>query len=54
MGSYTKPLICDRENILAVSEALQRVQIFCGDFEQTLSFAEKIHFFILIQSFYKT
>lgn len=41
MGSYTKPLICDKENILAVSEVLKSVQILCGDFEQTLSFAEK-------------
>lgn len=36
MGSYKKPIICDRENILAVSKALQNVEILCGDFEQTL------------------
>ncbi len=40
MGSYKKPTICDKENILAVSEALQRVEILCGDFEQTLTYAE--------------
>lgn len=39
MGSYKKPTICDRENLLAVSEALQKVDILCGDFEQTLNYA---------------
>ncbi len=39
MGGYKKPTICDRENILAVSNALQKVEILCGDFEQTLDFA---------------
>jgi len=41
MGSYKKPTICDKENILAVSECLQKVEILCGDFEQTLHYAEK-------------
>jgi DNA adenine methylase len=40
MGSYKRPTICDRENILAVSEALQKVEILCGDFEETLNFAD--------------
>lgn len=39
MGSYKKPTICDKENILAVSEALKKVEILCGDFEQTLPYA---------------
>lgn len=39
MGSYKKPMICDRENILAVSKVLQNVEILCGDFEQTLPYA---------------
>jgi len=38
MGGYKKPTICDKENILAVSNALQKVEILCGDFEQTLDF----------------
>ncbi|MDR4988887.1 MAG: DNA adenine methylase [Bacteroidales bacterium] len=38
MGSYKKPTICDNKNILAVSNALQRVEILCGDFEQTLEY----------------
>lgn len=40
MGSYKKPTICDKENILAVSEALQKVEILCGDFEQTINYAD--------------
>ena len=38
-GRYTKPLICDKRNIIAVSEALQKVEILCGDFEQTMQHA---------------
>jgi len=41
IGSYKKPTICDKENILAVSKALQKVEILCGDFEQTLEYADK-------------
>lgn len=40
IGSYKKPTICDKENILAVSEALQKVEILCGDFVQTLEYAD--------------
>lgn len=40
MGGYKRPTICDRENIFAVSEALQKVEILCGDFEQTLEFTD--------------
>jgi len=36
MGGYKKPTICDDTNILAVSEALQKVEILCGDFEATI------------------
>lgn len=45
MGGYKKPTICDKENILAVSQALQKVEILCGDFEQTLDFATNNSFF---------
>lgn len=41
IGSYKRPTICDKENILAVSEALQKVEILCGDYEQTLNYADK-------------
>lgn len=40
MGSYKRPTICDKENILAVNQALQKVEILCGDYENTLSYAD--------------
>lgn len=45
MGSYKKPTICDANNILAVSEALQKVEILCGDYTETLKKATKNSFF---------
>ncbi|MCC6549013.1 MAG: DNA adenine methylase [Ignavibacteriaceae bacterium] len=45
IGSYKKPMICDRENILAVSNALQRVEILCGDYEGTIKFANPMSLF---------
>jgi DNA adenine methylase len=41
MGDYKKPIICDSENIMAVNKVLQKVEILCGDFEQTLEYAEE-------------
>lgn len=41
MGSYKRPTICDNENILAVSQALQKVEILCGDYEVTLNHADE-------------
>lgn len=40
MGSYKRPTICDKENILSVSQALQRVEILCGDYEETQNYAD--------------
>ena len=40
IGSYKRPLICDRDNILTVSRSLQKVEILCGDFEQTINYTE--------------
>lgn len=45
MGSYKKPTICDSKNILAVSTALQKVEILCGDYEATLKEASPNSFF---------
>ena len=45
MGSYKKPTICDKTNIMAVSEVLQRVEILCGDYEQTLEKTSNKAFF---------
>lgn len=41
MGGYKRPTICDKENILAVSNALQKVEILCGDYEETLNYTNK-------------
>jgi len=45
MGSYKKPTICDENNILSVSNALQKVEILCGDYEATLKEATSNSFF---------
>jgi DNA adenine methylase len=41
MGSYKRPTICDKENLLLVNEALQKVEILCGDYEETLHHTDK-------------
>jgi DNA adenine methylase len=41
MGAYKRPTICDKDNILAVSNVLQKVDILCGDYEDTLNYASK-------------
>lgn len=40
MGAYKNPLICDTENILAVSEKLQNIKIHCGDFRESVNFID--------------
>lgn len=40
-GKYTNPNILDRENILAVSKALQTDEITCFDFEKAVAKAKK-------------
>lgn len=44
-GRYVRPLICDRETILADSALLQRVEILTGDFEQTFKYVDSESFF---------
>jgi DNA adenine methylase len=41
IGSYKKPMICDEENLILVSQLLKKVTILQGDFEETLKFAKK-------------
>lgn len=41
MGSYKNPLICDEENLRAVSEKLQKVTIVCGDYRQSADFIDE-------------
>ena len=45
VGSYKKPMICDEDNLRAVSKSLQKVIILNGDFEQTLKYAENTTLF---------
>jgi DNA adenine methylase len=45
IGSYKKPLICNKENLTAVSKVLQRVEILNGDYSETLNFATEKTFF---------
>ncbi|MDR2754170.1 MAG: DNA adenine methylase [Planctomycetaceae bacterium] len=40
MGSYKKPVICHSENLFSVSEKLQKVQIVCGDYQQSRHFID--------------
>lgn len=40
MGAYKNPLICDRENLLAVSQKLRGVKIVCGDYREAASFID--------------
>lgn len=40
-GKYANPRICDETNILAVSKILQKVEILCGDFSETLQYASE-------------
>ena len=41
MGAYKNPLICDEENLRAVSQKLQNVKIVCGDYKQSADFIDK-------------
>lgn len=45
IGSYKKPLICNDENLRAVSNVLQSVDILNGDYSETLNFATENTFF---------
>lgn len=45
IGSYKKPLICNKENLRVVSEVLQRVEILNGDYSETLAYASENTFF---------
>lgn len=41
MGDQAHPLICNEENIRAVSEALAKVQIVCSDYSASKAFIDK-------------
>ena len=46
-GRYANPKICDKDNLLAVSKLLQKVEILCGDFEATGKYADANTIFYL-------
>lgn len=41
MGSYKNPMICDENNLRAVSEKLQKVIIVCGDYRESADFIDE-------------
>ncbi len=41
MGSYKNPLICDADNLRAVSAALKNVTIVCGDYKESEAFVDE-------------
>ena len=41
MGAYRNPLICDENNLRAISEKLQRVTVVCGDYRKSAEFIDK-------------
>ncbi len=47
VGLYKKPTICDVENLLNISKALQRVTILCGDYSAAKSFIDENTFVYL-------
>lgn len=44
MGAYKNPLICDKENIYAVSEKLKNVNIVCEDYKKSVDFIDEYTF----------
>ena len=41
MGSYKNPMICDGDNLRAISEKLQKVTIVCGDYRESADFIDE-------------
>lgn len=44
MGSYKNPMICDENNLRAVSAKLQKVTIVCGDYKEAADFIDETTF----------
>lgn len=47
MGKYKNPLICDKENLLKVTDVLKNVNIFCGDYSESGEFIDENSFVYL-------
>lgn len=41
MGNYKNPKICDKENLLNISEKLKNVKIFYGDYTKSFDFVDE-------------
>ena len=41
MGAYKKPMICDKDNLTAISGLLKNVTIRCGDYKECLEFIDE-------------
>lgn len=41
MGAYKNPMICDENNLRAVSGKLQKVTIVCGDYKESANFIDE-------------
>jgi DNA adenine methylase len=52
MGAYKNPTICDEDNLRNISEALQSVEIVCGDYTLARSFIDS-HTFVYIDPPYR-
>lgn len=52
MGVYKTPLICDEDNLLAISEKLKKVKIRCGDYHLMADYVDE-HTFVYIDPPYR-
>lgn len=52
MGSYKNPMICDENNLQAVSKKLQKVTIVCGDYRLSKEFIDE-HTFVYFDPPYR-
>ncbi len=52
MGAYKNPMICDEENLRAVSHKLQGVKIVCGDYKKSAEFVDN-HTFVYFDPPYR-
>lgn len=52
MGAYKNPIICDEDNLRAVSEKLQKVTIVCGDYRESANFIDE-HTFVYFDPPYR-
>lgn len=52
MGMYKNPLICDEDNLRAISTKLQNVTIVCGDYKESADFIDE-HTFVYFDPPYR-